>query len=159
MTLTFDPWPWKSISVVLLWDDHLILKGGWHFLEINILTIKMLEINNMSCSGKKINNLTLTCYIFVEFGGKVQFLKKKNSSPFTHDSSIYFFFFWLAKIITYSLTTVIFQFFLLASLAFNYNMNAPVPHIRKPTHMTSCIIQYFYLLSLDFKTVYPLVLS
>ena len=46
-----------------LGDDHLILRGGggWHFLEINILTLKMLEINNFSSSGKKINNLTLTC--------------------------------------------------------------------------------------------------
>ena len=35
--------------------------GAWHFLEINILTLKMLEINNLSSSGKKINNLTLTC--------------------------------------------------------------------------------------------------
>ena len=35
--------------------------GGWHFLEINILTLKMLEINKLSSSGKKINNLTLTC--------------------------------------------------------------------------------------------------
>ena len=35
--------------------------GGWHFLEINILTLKMLEIYNLSSSGKKINNLTLTC--------------------------------------------------------------------------------------------------
>ena len=32
--------------------------GGWHFLEINILTLKILEINNLSYSGKKINNLT-----------------------------------------------------------------------------------------------------
>ena len=32
--------------------------GGWHFLEINILTLKMLEINKLSSSGKKINNLT-----------------------------------------------------------------------------------------------------
>ena len=32
--------------------------GGWHFLEINILTLKMLGINNLSYSGKKINNLT-----------------------------------------------------------------------------------------------------
>ena len=36
-------------------------EGGWHFLEINILTFKMLEINNLSSSRKKINNLTLTC--------------------------------------------------------------------------------------------------
>ena len=44
-----------------LGDDHLILRGGgggWHFLEINILTLKILEINNLSYSGKKINNLT-----------------------------------------------------------------------------------------------------
>ena len=46
---------------ISLGDDHLILRGGWHFLEINILTLKMLEINNLSFSGKKINNLTLTC--------------------------------------------------------------------------------------------------
>ena len=32
--------------------------GAWHFLEINILTLKILEINNLSYSGKKINNLT-----------------------------------------------------------------------------------------------------
>ena len=36
-------------------------EGAWNFLEINILTLKMLEINNFSSSGKKINNLTLTC--------------------------------------------------------------------------------------------------
>ena len=36
-------------------------EGAWHFLEINILTLKMLEIINLSSSGKKINNLTLTC--------------------------------------------------------------------------------------------------
>ena len=35
--------------------------GGWYFLEINILTLKMLEISNLSFSRKKINNLTLTC--------------------------------------------------------------------------------------------------
>ena len=46
-----------------LGDDHLILRGGGgcHFLEINILTLKMLEINNLSSSGKKINDLTLSC--------------------------------------------------------------------------------------------------
>ena len=49
-------------SINFLGDDHLILRGGGlHFLEINILTLKMLEINNLSSSGKKINNLTLTC--------------------------------------------------------------------------------------------------
>ena len=31
------------------------------FFEITILTLKMLEINNLSSSGKKINTLTLTC--------------------------------------------------------------------------------------------------
>ena len=44
-----------------LGDDHFIPRGAWHFLEKNILTLKMLEINNLSSSGKKINNLTLTC--------------------------------------------------------------------------------------------------
>ena len=35
-------------------DDHLILKGGGlHFFEINILTLKILEMNNLSSSGKK----------------------------------------------------------------------------------------------------------
>ena len=44
---------------VPLGDDHLILRGGgWQFLEINILTLKMLEINNLPSSGKNINNLT-----------------------------------------------------------------------------------------------------
>ena len=33
--------------------------GGWHFLDINFLTLKMLKINTLSYSGKKINNLTL----------------------------------------------------------------------------------------------------
>ena len=32
--------------------------GGWHFLEINVLTLKILEINYLSYSGKKINHLT-----------------------------------------------------------------------------------------------------
>ena len=52
----------RSILVV----DPFLLRGrpfdsegeAWHFLEINILTLKILEINNMSYSGKKINNLT-----------------------------------------------------------------------------------------------------
>ena len=44
-----------------LGDDHLILRGGggWHFLEINILTQNMLEIKNLAFNSKKINNLTL----------------------------------------------------------------------------------------------------
>ena len=41
---------------------------GWHFVEINILTLKMLKINNLSSSVKKTNNLTLT---FLQFGGGV----------------------------------------------------------------------------------------
>ena len=40
--------------------------GGWHFVEINILTLKMLKINNLSSSVKETNNLTLT---FLQFGG------------------------------------------------------------------------------------------
>ena len=39
---------------------------GWHFVKINILTLKMLKINNLSSSVKKTNNLTLT---FLQFGG------------------------------------------------------------------------------------------
>ena len=34
----------------------LRMGGGWHFLEINILTSKMVK--KLSSSGKKINNLT-----------------------------------------------------------------------------------------------------
>ena len=45
--------------------------GGWHFVEINILTLKMLKINNLSSSVKKINNLTLTFLQFVGGGGGV----------------------------------------------------------------------------------------
>ena len=49
-----------------LGDDHLILwegEGGvagtsWKYI---FLPLKMLEIYNLSSSGKKINNLTLTC--------------------------------------------------------------------------------------------------
>ena len=47
--------------------------GGWHFLEINILVLKKLKINNLSSSGKKINNLTFT---FLELGEKVQIFQK-----------------------------------------------------------------------------------
>ena len=44
-----------------LGDDHLILRGGgWHFLEINILTPNMLEIKYLASTSKKINNLTST---------------------------------------------------------------------------------------------------
>ena len=57
-----------SILPTQLGDDHLILRGGggWHFVEINILTLKMLKINNLSSSVKKTNNLNL---IFLLFGG------------------------------------------------------------------------------------------
>ena len=47
--------------------------GGWHVLEINILTLKMLKINNLPSSGKKINNLTL---IFLALGEKSKFFKQ-----------------------------------------------------------------------------------
>ena len=44
--------------------------GGWHFVEINILTLKMLKINNLSSSVKKTNNLTLTFLQFtIQLGG------------------------------------------------------------------------------------------
>ena len=42
------------------------IPGVWHFVEINILTLKMLKINNLSSSVKKTNSLTLT---FLQFGG------------------------------------------------------------------------------------------
>ena len=42
---------------------------GWHFVEINILTLKMLKINNLSSSVKKTNNLTLTFLQFNLGGG------------------------------------------------------------------------------------------
>ena len=50
-------------KVAYLGDDHLIPRGGgggWHFLEINILTFKMLKKDNLSSSGKKLKNLTST---------------------------------------------------------------------------------------------------
>ena len=34
--------------------------GGWHFFEINILTLKRLKINHLSSSGEKRNNMTST---------------------------------------------------------------------------------------------------
>ena len=47
---------------MILGDDRLILMGGgggWHFVEIKILALKMLKINNLASFGKKINILTL----------------------------------------------------------------------------------------------------
>ena len=73
--------------------------GAWHFLEINILTLKMLEINNLSSSGKKKNNLTLIC---LNLGEKCKIFQK-FSARFARDSSIW-------------------KIFLLALLAFNYNI-------------------------------------
>ena len=46
-------------------------------MKINILTLKMLKINNLYFSGKKINHLTFT---FLELGQKCQFFKKKIGS-------------------------------------------------------------------------------
>ena len=59
----------------LLVDDHLILKGGggWYFLEINILTLKMLKINNMFSIRMEINNPTLP---LLEMGENCQFLQE-----------------------------------------------------------------------------------
>ena len=73
--------------------------GGWHFFEINILTLKMLEINNLSSSGKKINKLILTCW---NLGEKCKIFQT-FSARFARNSSIS-------------------NNFHLASLAFNYNM-------------------------------------
>ena len=50
--------------------------GGWHFFEINILVLKKLKINNLSSSGKKLNNLTFT---FLELGKKWQFFQKYSA--------------------------------------------------------------------------------
>ena len=50
------------------------------------------------------------------------------------------FFALLALNYNYSLATVQFQFFRLASLAFNFNMNVLVSHFRTPTHMNLCTI-------------------
>ena len=70
--------------------------GGRHFLEINILTLKMLEINNLSSSGKKKKtNLNL-----LELGGGGGECKSKN----------------------FPLATVQFNYFRLTSLALNYSM-------------------------------------
>ena len=58
--------------------------GAWHFLDINILTLKMLKMNNLSGSGKKIDNKTLTCYILGEKGK----IFHKFSARFARKSSI-----------------------------------------------------------------------
>ena len=64
-----------------LGDDHLILKGGGglHFLEINILTLKMLEINNLS---------SIIIWPYLE--EKVQMFPK-YSARFARNSSVLFF--------------------------------------------------------------------
>ena len=76
------------VKLTTLGGDHLILRGeAWHFLEINILTLKALEINNLSSSGKKINNMTLTCE---NWGENAKFFQI-FSDGFARDSSIDFF--------------------------------------------------------------------
>ena len=60
-----------------LWDAHLILRGAWHFLEINILTFKMLKIKNLSTAGKKINSPTSAS---LELKEKCKFSKRMFSS-------------------------------------------------------------------------------
>ena len=74
-----------------------------HFLEINILTLKILEINNLSYSGKKINLL--------ELGGKVRSFQKKFASLATLQFLDFFQLPSLALYYNYSLATVQFQFF------------------------------------------------
>ena len=50
--------------------------GGLHFLEINILTLKMLKIKNLSTSGKKkISDLK-----FPKIGGKCQNVLARSAS-------------------------------------------------------------------------------
>ena len=59
-------------------------RGSWHFLEMNILTLKMLQINYLSCFGKKINNLTLN---LPRIWGKCQFFQT-FSAHFARNSKI-----------------------------------------------------------------------
>ena len=63
---------------------------GFHFLEINILTLKMLKINHLSSSGKKIDNPTLT---FLVMGEERQFFEFffRLASPATVKFSNIFF--------------------------------------------------------------------
>ena len=125
--------------------------GRWHVLEINILTLKML-----SSSGKKINNLTITCQIL----GECIFCFQSISDRFACNSSILFFRF-VSLAIDYNMharSQTDFNFFRLASLTFNYNMSVLVSHLRKTTHMTLCTT-HIHLLSLDYIKVYPLVVS
>ena len=89
----------KTCSLV---DDHLILGGAGTFLEINILTINMLEINNIACISKKINNLTST---WLKSGKKRANIFKK---------------FWLASLAKVNLIVIFFQ---LTSLAFTFRTN------------------------------------
>ena len=60
--------------------------GGWHFVEINILTLKMLKINNLSSSVKKTNNLTLTFLQFAGGGGGVCQFSPYTSASFARNS-------------------------------------------------------------------------
>ena len=53
----------KEIILHTLGDDHLILRGGGG----TFLTLKMMKINYLSCSGKKINIWPCTLK-FLEFG-------------------------------------------------------------------------------------------
>ena len=50
--------PRSIISILAIRGRPFDSRGGGRFLEINILTLKILEINNLSSSGMKINNLT-----------------------------------------------------------------------------------------------------
>ena len=54
---------------------------AWHFLEVNVLTSKMLKINDMSYAGKEINNLT-SALLHLMLVGKGKKKKKKNSKIF-----------------------------------------------------------------------------
>ena len=121
--------PFTRTILNMLVDDHLILRGGGggagiFFFQINILTLKMLEINNMSSSGKKINNLTLTCF---NLGEKRNFFQKNfrslRSRQFNFNFSDRF---TRIKLLHVRSQQFNFNLFLLSSLAFNYNMNVLV---------------------------------
>ena len=64
-----------------LGDVLFSLRGVWHFLEVNVLTSKMLKINDMSYAGKEINNLT-SDLLQLMLVGIDQKKKKKNSKNF-----------------------------------------------------------------------------
>ena len=70
----------------MLREDDLILgEGGWHFLEINILTLKMLKtLYTLFWTVK--SNLTLT---LPELIGEKMSIFQKFSAPFARNSQTF----------------------------------------------------------------------